>query len=231
MATDKADSTADMNAFAAAEAAAAVEEPNAACTTLNVVEKTDTHIKCMYNGTLPVNFHFTGIEWMIEFDQQIIPVNVFVELKHVKIQSAGGVYAQFKQDDQEFMPYIVEIKSFDALGPFMVAYEAINTYILDNLDDDCECSDCDSHTGSEPELELSEEDEEEPEEEPEEESAGEDDIPVPYGFPCDTGPEAKITALVTRELTKTNLEHLMIGLLIGALFPVIIRFYNSILFR
>jgi hypothetical protein len=220
MATDKADSTADMNAFAAA----AVSEAGQTVPALKVLEKTTAHIKCMYNDTFPVNFHFTGIEWMIEFDQQVIPVDMFVELKHAKIHNSGGICAQF---NQEYMPYIVQFESFKTLEPFMVAYEAINSYIFDNLDNDCGCSDCDSDAGSEPELELSEEDEEEPEDE----SAGEDDIPVPYGFPCDTGPEAKITALVTRELTKTNLEHLMIGLLIGALFPFIIRFYNGILFR
>ena len=220
---------------------------------LKVVEKTTTHIKCIYNDTFPVNFHFTGVEWMIEFDQQVIPANVFVELKHAKIHNSGGIYAQFKDDEQDYMPYIIQFQSFNTIDPFMVAYEVINSYILDNLDDNCDCSDCcdsdsDSDAGSEPALELSGYDDEAAEaaeaaETAEAEAAeaeakaaeaAEDDsdtFPVSYGFPCDTGSAANVTALVARELTKTNLEHLIIGLLIGALFPIIIRFYNGGLFR
>jgi hypothetical protein len=231
---DNTDSTTDMNAVAAGEVAGAVPA-------LKVVEKTTTHIKCIYNDTLPVNFHFTGVEWMIEFDQQVIPANVFVELKHAKIHNLGGIYAQFKDDEQDYMPYIIQFQSFNTLDPFMVAYEVINSYILDNLDDNCDCSDCDSDAGSEPALELSGDDDEAAEAEEAAETAeaeaaeaAEDDsdtFPVSYGFPCDTGSAANVTALVARELTKTNLEHLMIGLLIGALFPIIIRFYNGGLFR
>ena len=243
---DNTDSTTDMNAVAAGEVAAGGEVAGAVeVPALKVVEKTAAHIKCIYNDALPVNFHFTGVEWMIEFDQQVIPANVFVELKHAKIHNLGGIYAQFKDDEQDYMPYIIQFQSFNTIEQFMVAYEVINSYILDNLDDNCDCSDCcdsdsDSDAGSEPALELSGDDDEAAEAaetaeaEAAEAEAAEDDsdiFPVSYGFPCDTGSAANVTALVARELTKTNLEHLIIGILIGALFPIIIRFYNGILVR
>ena len=234
---DKAESPEDMNIFtaetAAAETAAA---ESAASNTLEVVDKTDTHIKCTYNGAtqIPVSFHYTGVEWMLEFDEQIIPTEVFIELTHVKIHGEKGIYAQFKRLDDEYMPYIVQIKSFDTLGPFMMAYGAINTYILDNLLDGCSCCSSESEEESVPDLEPSDDEEGEAEDEAGIDADTEDpfeEAEAVTGFPGDTCPEARITCYVARELTKTNLEHLMIGALIGALFPIIIHFYCGVLFR
>ncbi len=230
---DKAESTQDMNKFAEEVAEAAPTTESTASNTLEVVDKTDTHIKCAYNGAtqIPVGFHYTGVEWMLEFDEQIIPVEVFMGLTHVKIHGEKGIYAQFKQLNDEYMPYIIHIKSFDALGPFMMAHEAITTYILDNLLDDCSCCSSESEEESVPDLEPSDDEEDECEEEEAETDDPFEAAEAASGFPADTAPEARITRYVARELTKTNLEHLMIGVLVGFLFPIIIRFYHGMLFR
>lgn len=82
-------------------------------------------------------------------------------------------------------------------------------------------------------LEPSDDEEGEGEAEVEEEEQEDafEEAETAVGFPADTAPEAKLTCYVARELTKTNLEHLMIGILIGVTFPLIIRFYYGLLFR